>query len=236
MNMKTPLLIAAASFAALQLTSAADITGKITLKGDAPPQQNADAVLKADPNCTRNEPLMTRVYVVGKSGEFADVVVYIKEGLEGKTFPASAEPLVIDQKGCEYVPFAAAVQVNQKVIVKNSDKTMHNINVQPKVAGNPASNTAQMAGGKPFEYVFPKAEEFLQFACNVHNWMKSFVSVFDHPFFAVSKADGSFTIKNVPPGTYTIEAIHRRAGRVSQKVTVGADGAKADLTLTMPAQ
>ena len=236
MKMKPYLFAATALLSALPLVSAGDITGKITLKGTAPAPQDGTANMKsADPKCTRDTPLMTRVYVVGTGGGLADVVISIKDGLDGKSFEPPAAPFVIDQKGCEYLPYVGAVQASQKVIVKNSDQTLHNVNVQPAVAGNPASNKAQIAGGAPFEYAFPKAEEFLKFACNVHPWMSAYLSVFSHPFFAVSKEDGTFTIKNVPPGTYTIEAVHRRVGRISQKVTVGADGAKADMTLAMPA-
>ena len=230
MKTNSLILIITALAAALQAASAADITGKITLKGTAPAPADWTAQI-TDPNCGRKEPLLSRVYVAGKNGELAGVVVYIKDGLTGKTFEPSATPVVIDQAGCEYSPYISAVQVKQKLLVKNSDKTMHNINVQSKESGNPVSNMAQIMGSKPLEYAFAKPEEFAPFACNVHPWMKAYVSAFDHPFFAVTGADGTFKIANVPPGKYVIEANHRKAGKVTQEVTVGAENKTADFTL-----
>ena len=175
---------------------------------------------------------MTKFFVVGPSKELADVVVVVK-GLEGKSTGASAAPAVVDQKGCEYVPQILAVQTGQKINVKNSDPVMHNVHSTPTVAGNLEENKGQMAGQADLTFSFAKAENFLRFKCDVHPWMFSWVTVVDHPYYAVTAKDGSFTIKDVPPGKYKVVALHRKGAPtgVEKDVEVTADGGKADFTI-----
>ena len=219
--------------AGLQVAAAGDITGTITLKGTPKPELEITQI-KDDANCGKlhTEAVKTRFYVVGAKGELADVLVILK-GLSGKSTGASAEPAMIDQKGCEYIPYVMAVQTGQKIVVKNSDPVMHNIHPTPAVAGNEEINKAQMPGGADLSLSFPTAENFLRIKCDVHPWMFSYVTVVDHPYFAVSGKDGSFTIKNVPPGKYTVVAMHRKAAAagVEKEIEVTAAGAKADFTL-----
>lgn len=216
----------AALILSLQLVTAGDVTGKITLKGTPPPEKE----LPLDVNCGKlheGQPKPTTLfYRVGKSGELADVVVYVKDGLTGKTFPVPEKPGMLDQEGCEYVPYVSALQTNQKLLVKNSDPVLHNVHVLPAVAGNKESNMAQLPKSKDLSFTFPKEEMFLKFKCDVHPWMFSYVSLFDHPYYSVSDKDGSFKIANLPPGKYTIEAMHRKAGKQTQEVTVDATGSK----------
>ncbi len=223
---------AAAALALAGHAAAADITGTVTVKG-TPPKEKDITPLKEDANCGKlhTEMPTTHFYVVGPGGALADVVVSV-EGISGKSTGASAQPVVIDQKGCEYSPQILAVQTDQKIMVKNSDPVLHNVHDLPTVSGNKEQNMAQMPGGAELSFSFPKPEEFLKFKCDVHPWMFAWVSVFDHPYFAVSGKDGTFTIKNVPPGKYTVKAIHRKAGSATQEVEVkeGAP-AKADFTL-----
>jgi hypothetical protein len=235
MKMKKQLLMATALLGVFQFAFAGDITGKVTLKGVPKPEVD----IPLDANCGKLHPsgLKTRLYVVGANGELADVFVYIKDGLSGKTFPAPAEPALLDQKGCEYVPYVSGLQAKQKLIVQNSDPLLHNVHILPAVAGNKESNQAQMQGSKPLQYAFDNPEIFLMFKCEVHPWMYSYVSVVDHPFYAVTGKDGTFTIKNVPPGKYTVEAVHRKThpnGKgISQEVNVGGDGAKVDFVVEL---
>ncbi len=225
----------AALVVVLQSATAGDITGKVTLKG-VPPAEKPITVLRDDPNCGKlhSEPVLTRFYVVGEGGGLADTVVMLK-GISGKSTGASAAPLVIDQKGCEYIPYIAVAQTGQKIVVKNSDPVLHNVHATPvnKEGGNKESNMAQMAGGADLTFTFPAPENFLRFKCDVHPWMFSYVTITDHPYAAVSGKDGSFTLKNVPPGKYTIVALHRKAAPegVEQQIEVTADGAKAEFSL-----
>src|SRR5262249_20831291 len=145
----------------------------------------------------------THFYVVGANSGLADVVISL-QGVSGKSAGASAKPVSIDQKGCEHTPQILAVQTDQKNVVKNSDPLLHNIHDVPTVAGNKEQNVAQMPGAGDLNFAFAKPEMFLKFKCDVHPWMFAWVSVFDHPYFAVSDKDGSFKITDVPAGKYTI--------------------------------
>ena len=225
MKLNRRLLGVAALIASLQIITAGDITGKITLKGTPPPEK----VLPLDPNCgklhTGKEKPTTRFYAVGQNGELADVFVYVKEGAP-KGGEAPAKPALLDQVGCEYVPYVSGLQTNQKLLVRNSDPLLHNVHPTPTVAGNVEKNLAQLPKGKDLEFTFPKEEIFLRFKCDVHPWMFSYVGVLDHSFYSVSGDDGTFKIANLPPGKYTIEAYHRKGGKQTQEVTVDASGAK----------
>jgi plastocyanin len=233
MNKTTTLLAAAGLALAAQWAPAGDIAGTITLKG-TPPKEKVITPYKDDVNC-RNlmaETPTTRFYVASPNGELADVVVSL-QGISGKSAGASAKAAVLDQKNCLYVPQIMAVQTGQKLIVKNSDPVLHNVDVQPASdSGNPPKNEAQVPGGADLTFSFPKPEMFLKIKCDVHQWMFAWVSVFDHPYFAVSAKDGTFKIPNVPPGKYTLQAAHRKAGTVTREVEVKeGEPTKADFTL-----
>jgi plastocyanin len=227
--MKKSLLLLTLGIFATQIVLAGDITGIITLKGTAPAAKEITPI-KDDPNCAPLYPNglpKTRFYVVGANGELADVIISLK-GVSGQSTGANAAPLTLDQKGALYTPQILAIQTGQKLIVKNSDTFVHNVHTKP--AANPESNQVQMGGGADLTYTFDKPEPFLKFQCDVHPWMFAWVSVFDHPYFAVSGADGKFTIKNVPPGKYTLEAAHRKLGVQTAEIEVKADGAAQDFT------
>ena len=226
---KSLLLLSLALCAALTSVRAGDITGTITLKG-TPPAERELTPIKDDPNCSTMYPNglpTTHFYVVSSGGELADVIVSLK-GVSGKSTGAGAEPVVLDQKGALYVPQILAVQTGQKVIVKNSDALVHNVHTKP--AQNSESNQVQMAGGADLTFSFDKPEPFLKFQCDVHPWMFAWVSVYDHPYFAISGKDGKFTIKNVPPGKYTLEAAHRKLGTQTADIEVTDGGAAQNFT------
>jgi len=231
MNKTTVFLTAGCFVLAAQLAGAGDVTGTIKLKGAAPKEKDITP-LKEDPNCGKFHPTMptTRFYVVGANGELADVVVSLQgPGLSGKSTGASAPVVELDQKGCEYVPQILAVQTDQKITIKNSDPVLHNVHDLPTVAGNKEQNMAQMPNGADLTFSFAKPEDFLKFKCDVHPWMFAWVSVFDHPYFAVSGKDGTFKIVNVPVGKYTLKATHRKAGTVTQEVEVKDGETKVEL-------
>lgn len=233
MNMKTKYLFSMVALAAsLQPGLAGDITGIVTLNGTPPPEKQITP-LKEDPTCGRlhSEMPTTHFYEVGPKGELADVVVMLKGA--GKSTGASAPAAMLDQKGCEYVPQILAVQTGQKIEVKNSDPVLHNVHAMPTVAGNPEQNQPQMQGSPDLTFTFDKPENFLKFKCDVHPWMFAWVTVVDSPYFAVTDKDGKYTIKDVPPGEYTLVALHRKAAPngVEQKVNVTPDGGKADFTM-----
>jgi hypothetical protein len=233
MKKSSTLIVVGTLAAALQVAPAADITGTITLKG-TPPKEKEITPIMEDANCGKLHTKVpsTRFYVVGPKGELADVVVAL-QGISGKSTGASAPPVVLDQKGCEYIPSILAVQTDQKITVKNSDPVLHNVHDVPaEGSGNKERNEAQLPNGPDLTFSFSKPEPFLKFKCDVHQWMFAWVSIFDHPYFAVSGKDGSFKIANVPPGKYKIQAAHRKAGAVTQEVEVKeGEPAKVDFAL-----
>ena len=226
-SMKTSfsLLAAFALAGSLQISSAADVTGKITLKGTPPPEKP----ITLDAVCGKMQPdgIKTRFYVVGDGGALANVFVYIKEG--AKASEATGAGPTLDQVGCQDLPYVMGVQTGQKFKIRNSDATLHNVHATPKA--NKEFNFAQVTKGQENERAFEKAEVLVRMKCDVHPWMFAYVGVVDHPYFAVTGADGSFKLSGVPAGKYTVEAFHMKAGSLTEEITVGADGkVTADFT------
>jgi hypothetical protein len=239
MKMNRTWIAVVSLVAALQVANAGNVTGKVTLKGTPPPEKDITADVKTDANCGKlhTDPVKTRFFVVGSDGGLGDVVVVLKGVAGAKSAGASAAPLVLDQKGCEYLPYVGAAQTGQKIVVKNSDPTTHNVHPSPVNSGNKEDNKAQFAGAADLNFEFPTAENFLKFKCDVHPWMFSYITIVDHPYYAVTGKDGTFTIKDVPAGKYTITAMHRKAAPAGseQPIEVKADGGKADFTLEVKA-
>ncbi len=234
-NIATSMLLVALT-AGLHTVQAGEITGKITLKG-TPPQEKPINPLKEDATCGKfhtGAVPTTKFYVVGPGGELADVIVSL-EGVSGKSKGASAEPAVLDQKTCLYIPQIMAVQTGQKITVKNSDPVMHNVHSQPTAKGNKEDNKVQMPNGADLTFSYDQPEEFVKFKCDVHPWMFAWVSVFDHPYFAVTKADGTFKISDVPAGKYKLKISHRKAGSTTQDIEV-KDDAPATVTVALDAK
>jgi plastocyanin len=234
MKLNQTLAVLAGFAVTLQLATAGNLTGKVTLNGTPPPEKAIDT-LKADTQCGTlhgGAMPMTKFYVVGANKELADVIVVVK-GLEGKSTGAAAAPAMMDQKGCLYVPQILAVQTGQKITVKNSDPVMHNVHTVPSVSSNKEENKGQPGGAPDLSFSIPAPENFLKFKCDVHNWMFAWVTVVDHPYFAVTGKDGSFTIKDVPPGKYKVVAMHRKGAPtgVEKEIEVKADGATADFVI-----
>jgi plastocyanin len=152
------------------------------------------------------------------------VFVYVKDGLGNLKFPVPTTPLVLDQKGCQYRPHVFGVQAGQPIEILNSDATLHNIHAWPQA--NQEFNMGQALQGMKDTHTFTTQEIMVPFRCDVHRWMNSFVGVVAHPFFAVTGADGAFSLKGLPPGTYTIEAWHEKFGTKTASVTIGAKESK----------
>ena len=205
------------------------ITGKVTFSGTAP----AAGKLKmdADPVCAAAHPdgAAAEDLVVGDGGSVQNVFVYVKEGAKG-TFPAKTEPAVIDQKGCLYGPRVVGLQVGQPLKFLNSDPTLHNVHGMPKI--NAPWNFAMPKFVKQKENKdLTKPEVMIHVKCDVHPWMSGYVGVLEHPFFAVTGKDGTFTIEGLPPGEYTVEAWQEKLGAQTAKVKVDAAApAKQDFT------
>lgn len=219
---------------AVQVAGAGDVTGTVKLTGTPAPEKE---ITTLDPMCRKLHPdslPTTRFYVTGANAGLGDVVVYVK-GVTGKSTGASAAPVVLDQVACEYVPYITAAQTGQKITVKNSDPVLHNVHPTPKPGtANKEANRAQLPKGPDLDFVFPAEEMHLRFKCDVHPWMFSYVSIFDHPHFAVTDKDGKFKISGVPAGKYTLGFVHRKASggvEVTKEVEVTADGAVVEIAM-----
>ncbi len=212
--------------AAVDPATVATINGTVKLDGTAPRARRIN--MAAEPSCAAKHsgsPAMTQEVVTGSGGTLANVVVYVKEGVQG-TPPAATNTVVMDQAGCIYTPHVIAVQTNQPIEVRNSDPTTHNIHPTP--ANNREWNESQPQGAAPLNKSFAREEIAIPVKCNVHPWMKSYIAVFAHPYFNVTGETGSFEIKNLPPGDYTLVAWHEKFGESEpQKITVGAKETKS---------
>jgi plastocyanin len=150
--------------------------------------------------------------------------VYVKDGLGDLKFPVPTTPAVLDQQGCWYEPRVFGIQVGQPLNIVNSDETLHNVHAVPMA--NREFNRGQGLKGLKFTTTFTTPEVMVPFKCDVHKWMNAWIGVVPHPFYATSGSGGSFSIKGLPPGTYTIEAWHEKLGTMTQTVTVGAKETK----------
>jgi plastocyanin len=203
--------------------TAGSISGKITFAGPAPRPQPIR--MDSDPACARQATGATdEAVVVGTEGALQNVFVYVKDGLGDLRFPIPSAAVVLDQKGCRYAPHVLGVQVGQPVEVLNSDPTLHNIHAVP--TANREFNTGQPIQGMKHTHTFSTKEVMVPFKCDVHGWMRAYIGVLDHPFFAVTGPDGAFTLTGLPPGTYTVEAWHETLGARTQTVTIAAKEGK----------
>ena len=212
------------------------IAGVISFEGTPAPPKKIDTT--ADPICGQKNPNLVTDDTMVKDGKLANVFVFIKEGtVEGGkkvadySYTTPSDAVRLDQNGCHYAPHVMGVMVNQKISITNSDATQHNIHPTPRL--NQEWNQTQPNGAPPIEKSFARPEQLIPVKCNQHPWMKAYIGVMKHPYFAVSGENGAFEIKNVPVGKYTI--IAWREGATPQEkpmeVTVTANGtAKADFS------
>ena len=201
-------------------TTAGEVKGIVSLQGTAP--ANEAIRMNADPVCVKaaSGPQTAQTIIVGTDGtSLANVFVYVKDGLGNYVYDTPTTPAVLDQRGCRYTPHVFGVRVNQPVEIVNSDPTLHNIHALPKA--NQEFNNGQPIQGMKMTHTFTAKEVMVPFKCDVHGWMNAYVGVLDHPYFAVTGNDGTFSLASLPAGTYTIEAWHEKLGASTQSVTIG---------------
>lgn len=228
----TPIQLAQApDSAAPAAAGGAAVTGSVKLSGTPPAAQAVK--MSADPVCQQQHqsPVMSEEVVVGPQGGLKNVFVSVKGAPPSASAPAT--PVTLDQTGCWYTPHVFGIQVNQPLEIINSDATLHNVNAKP--LANPPFNVAQPVKGMKTSKKFTKPEIGVKFKCNVHPWMSAFAGVVDHPYYAVSKDDGTFAISGLPDGTYTLEAWHEKYGTQTAPLTVSG-GAAPPVQFTFAAQ
>ena len=205
---------------------AATITGTVVFDGKVPALR--PLAMDAEPVCLKihaGKPVPNEMLALGSGNTMGNIMVWVSKGLPaGKTWPAPKTPVVLDQKGCQYVPHVMGIMIGQAYRILNSDGILHNIHTLPKV--NPSFNRGMPAAVKEATTTFPKPEAVFLIKCDVHPWMSAYISVFTHPFFSVTRTDGKYTISGLDAGTYDITAWHEKLGTQTASVTVGASDTK----------
>ena len=226
---ETPTAAPAAA-PAFDPATAGNISGMVMIDGEMPAAE--ELMMNSDPVCAMSATDTMSNTFIGSNGHLGNVFVYVKEGLEGQSFPAATETVTLNQEGCRYTPHVFGVQVGQTVQIVNGDPTLHNIHATPAV--NDEFNMGQPIQGMTFERTFDSPEVMVPFKCDVHGWMNAYVGVLDHPYFATTSLDGMFDISSLPPGDYVIEAWHESLGTQTQNITV-TTGGTAEIAFTFSA-
>ena len=218
---------AAPTAPAFDPATAGNVSGMVMFDGELPAAE--ELMMNSDPVCAMTATNTMSSTFVGTDGHLGNVFVYVKEGLEGQSFPAATGSVELNQQGCRYTPHVMGIQVGQTLTITNSDMTLHNIHATP--AANDEFNMGQPIQGMTFDRTFEQAEVMVPFKCDVHGWMNSYIGVLDHPYFAVTGETGMFDISTLPPGDYVLEAWHESLGTQTQNVTV-ATGQTAEVSFT----
>lgn len=218
----TPLVVASAVAVCVAAPAlAGSVTGVARWEGTDP-----DGVIQmdADPTCLllHDQEVYTEQVVHDDQGNLANVFVYVKGGLGAGRWPVPEEPHLLVQKGCIYSPHVSGLMVGQDLVIRNDDETLHNVHALP--TANREFNQGQPIQGMEMTRTFDKPEVMVRFKCDVHPWMSAYMGVLEHPFFAVTGADGSYSIDGLPAGTYELEAWHEELGTRTSSVTVTDDG------------
>jgi plastocyanin len=193
------------------------IEGKTVFTGK--PRRNPLIQMGADPNCQRineGKKVVQKMVDIQRDRSIDNVFVHVLGDLTAAGAPPEA--VVVDQQGCIYHPRVSAGVTGQTLKITNSDPTLHNVHTQSK-QGN-GFNVGQPKAGMEYAHILKGEEVMLRLKCDVHPWMTGFIGVKKNPYFAVTRAGGGFTIADVPPGTYTVQAWQERLGTVEQEVTV----------------
>lgn len=213
-------------FTGLASAQTGTISGMVKYSG-APPKMEL-IKFNSDPVCAKltTGPVYREDIILNKNRTLRNVIVALKQGPAGRVAPPTA-PATLDQKGCIYIPHVIAVMTGQELRILNSDPTFHNVHGEPKA--NPRFNLPMISDkAQTITRKFDKPEAVpFPIVCDVHPWMLTWVGVYDHPFFAVTGDDGSFAIRNVPAGDYTVVAWQEKLGMQQQQVKLGGGETKS---------
>jgi plastocyanin len=208
--------------------TAVRVSGTVRFTGKAPESKPISMAVDEDCEKLHRTPVSGATVVVDANGSLANALVYVKSGLEGRKFEPVKEAVVLDQRGCMFVPRVVSVRAGQTVAVKNSDPVSHNIH--PRPAENREWNQQQPPESPDLQRRFARPEIMIPVRCNVHSWMRAWIAVLDHPFFAVTKEDGAFEWSSLPPGDYTVAVWHETLGEITKTISVKPkDVVKLDL-------
>jgi plastocyanin len=214
--------VAALPAAHVDEATAGTVSGRVLFDGPAPVMPVID--FSSNPQCERQHktPQKAETVVVNSNKTLRNVFIWIKDGLPRARWTPPTETAKLDQLGCVYEPHVLGIMEGQELEILNDDPVNHNVHAESKV--NAAWNESEAPRAEHKFKRFDSEEILFPVTCSVHPWMRSYIGVSPHPYFAVTGSDGSFTLKNVPPGTYTIEAVHEKYGRKEGKVTLAPNG------------
>ena len=232
MNLFKTIISSLILFCLLSESHAGDIKG--TVKYDGKPPKKKPLRMDADPICgaAHSEKVFSESFKVNANGELAESIVYLKNVSYSGDAPSTSVEL--DQKGCVYYPHVFGIQAGQELLIKNSDATLHNIHSMPKK--NREFNFAMPKVVKTKKSKFDKSEDPFYIKCDVHPWMKTWVLVSDHPYYAVTDSNGNYEIKGVPAGTYDVTCWQEKFKKfpMNETITVGKETLTKNFTFTRP--
>jgi len=210
----------------------ATISGSVSFAGEAPMAKTIDT--SSDPVCQEANPKMQTEDIVEVGGSLMNVVVFVvNTQLDDYAFEHTSSPATLEHNGCRYVPRVMAIRVGQTLRILNSDQTSHNTHPSPKA--NREWNQSQGPGSPAIERAFDRPEVAIKFRDNMHPWEQAYVSVFSHPFYAITDASGNYKVEGLPPGTYKVVAWHESLGEKSVEATVNAGASQSvDFVYSMP--
>jgi plastocyanin len=224
----------ARNYTTIDLANSGTISGTIHFTGKPPERIPID--MAQDPACSLAPANLTEQYVIDNGG-LDNVFVAVQDGLGDKAYAPPSTPVIMDQKGCRFIPHVIGVMAGQPVRFTNSDATMHNVHMVPTISANQAVDISQPPNGPGDTRTLSTPELMIPVRCNNHPWMEGFINVVSNPFYTVSADGGRFTIKGVPPGTYTLVADQQVLGQKTASITVTAQHTTAiDISYAPQAQ
>ena len=196
------------------------VSGTVVFRGTPPAPRQVD--MGGDRYCegAHATPLTFSPVTVGDGGGLHNVLVYVKGTVPGN-LAIPDEEVLLNQEGCEYQPRVVALMTEQTLLIRNSDATLHNVHVFAE--RNRSFNIGQPIEGIQSRKQFDEAEAIIDVKCDVHGWMRGYIAVFDHPYFAVTRGDGAFSLGALPPGEYVVVAWHEELGTIERTVAVSGD-------------
>ena len=222
------------------VVSAGTLKGHVNFDGKGPKPKKVK--MGADPVCgsSHSKPVYSESFKMAKDGSLAEVLVYLRNVNYKGGVPKKS--VVLNQKGCVYMPHVFGMMRGQTLLIKNSDATLHNIHSMPKL--NKEFNFAMPKVVKEKAIKIAKPEHAMYIKCDVHPWMKSYISIFNHPYFSVTDDTGHYQIDNIPPGTYTVIAWQEKFKNKETKewktlnatVTIGDGDTGQDFTFVKEAK
>jgi len=215
-----------AAYEAVAVNNGGTIEGVVTLSGA--PAGATITTTKNQDYCGASIPDPT--YTVDSAGGLANVIVYLKDITKGK--PGPSEPLKLVNEHCMFAPRVQGAMVGEQVTISSDDPILHNTHPQNAETNATIYNIALPFKGFSVTKPLPANPELIKIKCDAHEWMHAWIMELDHPYYTTTGSDGHFTIKDVPPGSYTLAVWHEAAGEKSEPVVVAAGKAtKSKITL-----